>query len=196
MVLMAWRSGSKIAMSFLLAQVALSQGIGPVHPQTAPDASKFVQPPILPSRKWRDPVIRGAGVQCWTVSPSEPATPVGGVHGAQHITVFVPLRRIGEPWQVDSTFQQTEVPSLAGGGALPVLTAADIPKGLFISVKAHPIFRVTKVKYPVTSPPLTEPGKSGVLLSADFSAEPEMGECYFFVAVWVAVPNPQDQARP
>ena len=54
---------------------------------------------------------------------------------------------------------------------------------------ARPIFKVTQVQYPAKDPISVLTGVSrmeGVLVFADFMHLPSMGECHFYIAVWLA----------
>lgn len=160
-----------------------------VHPPGPPSESDFPQPPSDEHVHWRGPVIRQISVQCWSAEPSNPSQFTGGVHGVQKVTNFV---RTGDPADtahVDTTFRQKTTTSFSGGGAKSNLKADDIPAGIFISFKGHPIFKIMQIEYPTSGqdPPLVGPSGTGVKVSAEFEHEPRMGECYFYVAVWTAI---------
>jgi hypothetical protein len=160
-----------------------------VHPPGSLSESDFPQPPSDEHVHWRGPVIRGLNVQCWSAEPSTPSQFSGGVHGVQKVTTFVRTGDFGDVAHVDTKPRQKTVTSFSGGGARSDLKAEDIPSGIFISFKGHPIFKVTQIEYPISGqdPPLVGASGSGVKVSAEFQHEPRMGECYFYVAVWTAV---------
>ena len=113
----------------------------------------------------------------------------GGEHGTQHVTSFIPTSDLAPAGQVDTSFHQTNLRSFSGGGQNSDLKASDVPAGIFVSLKGHPILKVTALQYPVQDhdPPLFGPQKTGVKLAVDFRHEPGNGECYLYVAVWIAV---------
>ena len=160
-----------------------------VHPPGPPSVSDFPQPPSDDHMHWRGPVIRQIGVQCWSAEPSTPSQFSGGVHGVQTIRTFVRTGDSADAAHVDTTYRQKIVTSFSGGGAKSDLKADDIPPGIFISFKGHPIFKITQIQYPTSGkdPPLVGPSGTGVKVSAEFQHEPRMGECYFYVAVWTAL---------
>lgn len=55
-----------------------------------------------------------------------------------------------------------------------------------MSVKAHPVFKVTRIRYSEKGLPLSPARGRGVTIEADFLASKSMGECYFYFAVWEA----------
>jgi hypothetical protein len=70
------------------------------------------------------------------------------------------------------------------------MTSEDIPRGVYVSLRGHPIYRVTKISYPAShplGPPSMGAKGSGVLVEAEFIHQPRMGECYFFAAVWLVL---------
>lgn len=161
-----------------------------VHPPPPPQAADFEQPPNDNHTHWRGPVIRAVTVKCWTAEPSEPAKLFGGEHGTQQAKTFVPTSDLTpSATQVDTSFHQTTFRSFSGGGKMSDLKPKDLPPGIFVSVKGHPILKVTAVQYPIQDhdPPLFGPQKTGVKVAFDFIHEPGNGECYLYVAVWVAV---------
>jgi hypothetical protein len=88
---------------------------------------------------------------------------------------------LAPPETLDTGFRQETVRSFSGGGAELTLKASDVPPGLFVSIRAHPVFRITRLEYPSMN---TAANKRGLTVGADFRHEPSMGECYFDIAIW------------
>ena len=178
-------------MSRALAQMALllsltllfttsimfSQDCHFVRPPPAPQAEDFPQPPKKANIRFRGPVIRAFKVQCWTAEPSEPSKCTGGVKGFQKVTIFVPTKNgPTDTREADTRFQQQELSSFSAGGATSILKSADIPPGIFVSFKGHPIFKVTRVQYPTkTSEDFASSLATGVKVEADFEHEATSG---------------------
>jgi hypothetical protein len=161
-----------------------------VHPAPPLQASDFPQPPNNNQFHWLGPAIRPVDVKCWSAQPAEPSKFLGGVHGIQQVNSFVPTSDLTLPRaQLDTSFRQTTLASFSGGGKFSDLKPEDLPPGIFVSFKGHPILKVTSVQYPIQDhdPPLIGPVKTGVKVTADFMHEPRMGECYLYEAIWVAV---------
>lgn len=179
----------------VLIALGIAGGLHPlnaqyVHPPPPPQAADFEQPPNDNHTRWRGPAIRAVNVKCWTAEPSEPAKLFGGEHGTQQVTAFVPTSDLTpSAAQVDTSFHQATFRSFSGGGKMSDLKPKDLPPGIFVSVKGHPILKVTGVQYPIQDhdPALFGPQKIGVRVAFDFIHEPGNGECYLYVAVWTAV---------
>lgn len=171
-----------------LASVAIAQGVAFVHPAGQPPATSFDQPPPAAAGfAWKGPRIGGVYTHCWHAEPNAPTVPIGGENDWQKVSGFVRID-LDPGTEIETSFKQNTFGHLAGGGAKTELTPADLPAGIFVSVKAHPVFKVTRVHYPVTEayPPLVGPKVRGLRLDADFMHLPSMGECYFYFAVWEA----------
>lgn len=160
-----------------------------VHPPAPPQASDFPQPPSDGHTRFSGPVIRQVNVQCWYAEPSEPSKCIGGAHGFQKVPAFLPTGEISDPALVDTAFRQKAPLPFSGGGATSDLKPDDLPAGVFVSFKGHPIFKVNQVQYPTQSqePPLDRQSKTGVTVAVEFQHEPSSGECYLYVAAWMAV---------
>lgn len=153
------------------------------HPQPPPQAEDFRQPPSEAGIDWVGPFVNQVGdATCWRVEPFAPSVPVGGQHGIQHVVGFVhlPHELLGER---DTGFSQTDMQGLAGGGQQSDLKPGAIPSGFFLTARSHPIFRVTKVELVAKTPFFPGPV---LAVFADFWHEPTMGECYFYLAGWIA----------
>jgi hypothetical protein len=178
-------------ITFCISGVFSAQECHYVHPPLSPpDESAFPQPPSSDKIKFVGPIIRQVGVTCWYAEPDAPAKCVGGVHGFQKIVSFVPTEPTVRSASVDTSFRQKSLSSFSAGGATSELKSEDIPPGIFVSFKGHPVFKVTKVQFPAKSVELVrlqEGLTTGVSVELDFSHEPSNGECYLYVAVWVAV---------
>jgi len=133
---------------------------------------------------FRGPVIRPVNVGCWYAEPPTPSKCVGGVHGVQKVTAFVPTIDLVDPTRVDTSFHQKTLVSFAGGGMTSGLQTDKIPAGIFVSFKRHRIFAITQVQHPIQSEVLPFSGqkKVGAKIAFDFEHEPSNGECYFYVA--------------
>jgi hypothetical protein len=167
-----------------------SQDARYVNPPPPPQASDFPQPPNDAQFHWRGPVIRAVNVKCWYAEPSAPDKFLGGEHGTQQVTAFIATSDLTQPpAKIDTSFHQTTLVSFSGGGKTSDLKAKDLPPGIFVSFKGHPILKVTGVQFPTQGHDLfpTGPTKTGVKITAEFMHNPGMGECYFYVAVWTAV---------
>jgi hypothetical protein len=158
-----------------------------VHPPPPPEASDFPQPPSGAHVHFLGPVIRPFQVRCWYSEPSTPSKCVGGIHGTQKVTAFVPVN--ADKSHIDRTFRQTIISSFSAGGKTSDFRAENMPPGIFISFKGHPIFAVSDVKYPAENQESRISGQreSGVTVQVDFEHEPTNGECYLYLAVWVSV---------
>jgi hypothetical protein len=168
-------------------QTAAYPQTGYVHPPSGIGPSDFSQPPTNAQSRWRGPTIRQFNVRCWSAEPWAPDKPVGGTSETQAVTVFLPIEEIDGP-HLDTTFRQTNLDDFAGGGFKSELRAEDIPAGIFVAFKGHPVFRINKVEYPVSNhdPAPFGPIRTGALVSAEFLHLPTMGECYFYAAIWSA----------
>jgi hypothetical protein len=159
-----------------------------VHPLPPPAASDFPSRPTDSQKRFVGPVIRAFQVQCWSAEPSAPQKCIGGTHGTQKVSILVPINELVDPKHIDTSFRQQVLTSFSTGGWSPVLKSEDLPPGLFVSFKGHPIFKITEVRYPAEeSDPVSGTRKIGVRISAEFVHEPSMGECYFYAALWAAV---------
>ena len=177
------------AMTIVCAAASLrAQECNYVHPPAQPQASDFPQPPNAPDTHFRGPIIRPINAQCWYAEPSTPAKCIGGIHGVQKVTALVPIDDI-DLAHLDTNFRQKTLASFSGGGKTSALKADELPAGFFVSFKGHPVYSVTKVQYPVKGmvPPHWNQRQTGVNIELDFEHEPTNGECYFYVALWVAV---------
>jgi hypothetical protein len=150
--------------------------------------------------QWHGPEIRQVPVRCWYAEPSSPSKPIGGVDGIQKVDAFVPIFELQQNFLMDQTFRQTDTSSFSGGGKNLEFKPDAMPRGLFVSVHGHPIYRVTAVKFPSDGPlygiPLPlGPHGNGVTVSIEFEQAPQQGECYLYVAVWLAgkVELPREQ---
>lgn len=174
-------------MLLVAASIASAQTSFYVHPGPPPQAKDFQQPPDG-KYKWRGPAIRSVNVKCWYAEPSAPNVPIGGTMEKQKVEGFVPIQ-VEPGSEIDFTFVQSELGSLSGGGASSQLEAGAVPAGVFLSLRAHPVFSVTRISYPATgfSPDSVGLFKTGLNFEADFLHHPQMGECLFFAAVWLAI---------
>jgi len=85
--------------------------------------------------------------------------------------------------QVDVSYVQLDFSWLAGGGTQTPLKPGAVPAGLFVAVRAHPVYKVTALKFPVTPLPFPfsprlNPAKVAVKpvqIEAEFLATPNMG---------------------
>jgi hypothetical protein len=190
------RTATLIGLLTVLGFAATLHSQGPqyLHPPPQPQASDFPQPPSDGPTHWSGPVIRAANVKCWSAEPSAPSKFLGGEHGTQQITAFVGTSDpTSPPIQLDTSFHQTTLDSFSGGGKISDLKAQDLPPGIFVSLKGHPVIKVTSVHYPIQDHdyiPVFGPLKTGVRVTIDFMHDPGMGECYLYVAVWTAVKSP------
>jgi hypothetical protein len=169
----------------VLVSIARAQPVF-VHPPSAPGPSDFAQPPTLAQVHWLGPSIKQINVRCWHAEPSAPDKPVGGTSETQGIVAFIPVQ--GDR-NLDTSFRQTDLGTFSGGGWSSSMKPDDMPVGIFISFKGHPVFRVNKIEYPFLAHELGEifgPTGIGVRVSAEFLHTPTMGECYFYAAAWVA----------
>jgi hypothetical protein len=158
-----------------------------VHPPPVPQPEEFPQPPKDGGTHFRGPVIRAFNVRCWTAEPSEPSKCIGGVEGFQKVTAFAPTSDSKDTKEADTSFHQQTLSSFSAGGATSDLKPANIPPGIFVSLKGHPIFKVRRVQYPIEMKEnFVSPRATGVKVEADFEHTKTSGECYFYVAVWVA----------
>jgi hypothetical protein len=168
-----------------LQPIASAQGFTFVHPSGPPSSDSFQRPPAVAGILWNGPHIGQANSRCWSAEPTAPTIPIGGSDDWQKLVGFVAIE--GDPVaQIDNSFRQSDVHALAGGGATSELTPTDLPPGIFVSVKAHPVFKVTRIRYLEKGPALSSKGDRGVAVEADFLASRSMGECYFYFAVWEA----------
>jgi hypothetical protein len=91
----------------------------------------------------------------------------------------------------DTTFHQRAPLPFSAGGVTSEIKASELPPGMFISFKGHPVFKAVKIQYPVRShdPPLdlNDELKTGASVEVAFSHEPTNGECYLYVAIRIAV---------
>jgi hypothetical protein len=175
------------AILYLFAPEDLSsQDCRFIHPPPAPEASDFLdQPPTDTQTHFAGPVIQMINVRCWSAEPAQPSRCVGGVHGDQKVTVFVPTSDSVDPTRIDQSFRQKVMHSFSRGGRANDLKASDLPPGIFVSFKGHPIYKVRKIQYTMRG------RKAGVNVTVEFVHEPSGGECYFYVAVWTAVKQGQ-----
>lgn len=185
-------SRSFMLVSWLIAMLAMSASFesqaqgGFVHPGGQPPDTKFEQPPV--GRNWVGPSIRKVYTSCWYAEPSNPTKLIGGSDDWQQAMGFAPIQ-LPAGARIDSSYRQDKLSRLAGGGSTTALKPEDMPEGVFVSAIAHPIFKVTQVQYPAKDPisVLTGvPRMEGVLVFADFKHLPNMGECHFYIAVWLA----------
>lgn len=162
-----------------------------VHPPAPPEAADFPQPPNDGHNSFHGPAIRPISVACWHAEPETPNNFQGGKHGFQHASAFVATNdMMSSQIHADTSFHQMAIGSFSAGGSISKLTPKDVPPGIFVSFKGHPILKVTSIEFPAQgrdNPPLFGPLKPGVNVAIDFMHEPRMGECYIYVAVWVAV---------
>jgi len=188
---MLWRVVTCAAVMFFMPGVPGAQECHYVHPPEPPKASAFPQPPSDGKIKFVGPIIRQVSVTCWYAEPDAPTKCVGGVHGFQRVQVFLPTDAAAKPEAIDTSFHQQSPLPFSAGGATSEMKSDDLPGGIFVSFKGHPIFKVVKVQFPSKGldPPFTfnGPSKTGALVDIDFSHEPTNGECYLYAAVWIAV---------
>jgi hypothetical protein len=177
---------SRYIFASLMASIVSVQAQN-IHSNEPPDPNSFDPPPKNDNIRWLGPFIQQAGVRCWHLEPDDPTKPVGGTNELQSVIIEVPLEISGS----GANYKQSNFLT-SGGGMQAVLSAAELPEGLHISIKAHPVYRLTKVEYPVQVrfPPIFGPARTGVRVLADFLHGPTMGECYFAVAVWAAQAMP------
>jgi hypothetical protein len=171
----------------LTTTIVLPQECHFVHPPPAPKPEEFPQPPKVDGTHFRGPVIRSFNVQCWTAEPSDPSKCIGGVDGLQKVSVFVPTSYSPNTTQADPAFHQENVSSFSGGGLHSGLLPGDIPPGIFVSFNGHPMFKATRIQFPIEmTDGIGGARGTGVKVEADFEHTKTSGECYFYVAVWVA----------
>lgn len=157
-----------------------------VHPPAFFQPTAFEQPPSVTGIRWVGPAIKQIYVQCWSVNPLSPNVPVGGTKEVQKVLTFVPTPPIEK--EVEISYRQENVGSFSSGGMTSKLNAEELPRGIFISFKGHPVFRIVRIEYPKTNP-IPYPaaaGRIGATVTAEFLHTPTMGECYFYSAIWVA----------
>lgn len=169
---------------FVIGKAACAQGF--VHPPQSMTEADFPQPPDAIQSRVTGPTISSINAQCWHVEPSDPEKFVGGTMDTQNITGFIPMA-FPDGSERDTTFQQNDFRNFAGGGSTAVLKQSDIPPGIFLSFRAHPIYRITKLEFPVRQsvPIFPNFGRVGVRIFAEFKHLPRMGECYFYAAAWL-----------
>lgn len=173
-----------VSAVFLLASPVVAQDYWNLAHQLPPQSEDFQPPPNDLIGKWQGPFINQVGdASCWRVEPNAPEMPVGGEHGTQSVVGFVRLPPSALAGH-DKRFQQSQLDGFAGGGWMSNLRPEDIPAGFFLEVKAHPVFKITKVEFHRSIPPIF----AGPVLAvyADFLHEPPMGQCYFYLAAWIA----------
>jgi hypothetical protein len=175
----------------LIAIVVIPSGLASqschyVHPPAPPQAKDFAQPPTDSKSKFVGPIIQQVNVACWHAEPDDPDKCVGGPHGPQKLTVFVPTQTQFKDVPINFSFHQDSLAFFSGGGAKSELKADELPSGVFVSFKGHPIYKIVKIEFPAKSADGPAPIASGVSIQLEFSHEPTNGECYFYVAVWVA----------
>ena len=175
-----------LTMAFLAKQADAQQYIYS-HPPEAPTAGAFPVPQQLQGHHFIGPLINSVGIRCWSAEPSAPDVPVGGVHGWQDFTSFIPL--MVQPNHLDLLFHQTDFRSFSGGGAQPAMKPENIPSGVYVQFDAHPVCQIATVQFPTMGhfPPMFGPLKQGLKVSGRFLSEPSMDECYFFMAVWLVL---------
>src|SRR5258708_32753282 len=180
-----------VTLATLIPGPLIPQACHYVHPPAPPEASQFSQPPNDTRVKFVGPVIRQLNVACWYAEPGAPEKCIGGVHGFQRVQSFLPTDGIVKPEAIDTSFRQKSPLPFSAGGGTAEINNEDLPPGLFISLKGHPVFKVTKVEFPLKAhdPPLAfnGPPVTGASVELEFSHEPSNGECYLYIAVWVAV---------
>ncbi len=153
-----WAVGkSTIASAMLVMMLAfVGAGVGQViHPQAAPNPADFTpQPPVVDGLRWAGPSIGAVPVTCWHLEPDNPRRPVGGTDQWQKVSGFVPVTGTDRLSRIGAVppFQQTEPFPASGGGANSTLSARDVPPDIFLGVKAHPVYRLTSIRYPVAPP--------------------------------------------
>lgn len=177
----------------LLSLAALGGAVGPgatqdysilAHPRPVPEEQEFRQPPEGEAGAWWGPSISATTAKCWRVEPDDPQTPVGGIHGEQIVTGVIRLpREMVE--RRDKNFQQGALQGLSGGGWESDLEPGDLPAGVFLAARGHPIFKVNGVD--LDSSNILAGGGPALVVTAEFVHEPRMGECYFYLAAWVAL---------
>ena|ERR1700678_884178 len=179
-----------ILVTLCLASLAGSQSPTFVHPPKPLQPTDFYQPPNDGRTHFVGPIIRPLDVKCWYAEPSAPTKPIGGVHGFQEVVVYLPTDDLTDAAHIDNSFRQSPL-HFAGGGATSDIKPEDLPPGIFLSFKGHPIYKVLEVKYPsqpeVRGTPSAAKSKIGVTVRINCEHEPTNGECYFYLAAWTAV---------
>jgi hypothetical protein len=163
--------------------IAHGQEYNYIHPSSV-TAADFA-PPEDPGFVWEGPVIRPFnGITCWHAEPNAPTVPVGGLDDWQKIIGFIPIGNV----KANAGYHQKDFRTFAGGGAQREFKAEDMPPGLFLEFKAHPVWKIVSVAYPAKDPLAILGGskKVGVLVTAEFLAGKTMGECEFAAAAWIA----------
>jgi len=181
-----------VTVLFLIPEILSSQDVcNYVHPPEPPKASDFIQPPADGKLKFVGPMIRQVQVACWHAEPNDSTKCIGGVHGFQRVQSFLPTDVMVRSESVNTDYRQGSTSWFSAGGAKSEIKSEDLPPGIFFSFKGHPIFKVVKVQFPTKAhdSPFAFSGelKTGASVEIDFSHEPSNGECYLYVAVWVAV---------
>lgn len=152
-----------------------------IHSRSPPTASDFPHPPTGTGLNWRGPSIKQLPARCWYAEPRAPNVPIGGTSEVQALSSFHPIVTNSA-----RTVRQTDLSALAGGGWQTPLKSDDLPSGVYVAVRAHPVFRVTKIEHPARGIDFSEGrNRTGVQITAEFLHTPTMGECYFYAAVWV-----------
>ena len=145
---------------------------------------EFGQPPEGAADAWWGPSISATTAKCRHVEPDDPQTPVGGIHGEQFVTSVIRLpREIVE--RRDKNFEQGMLQWLSRGGRKSDLEPGDLPTGVFLAARGHPIFKVNAVELDTAN--ILAGGGPALVVTAEFVHEPRMGECYFYLAAWVAL---------
>ena len=178
--------------SFIVALVAglalpqINQALAQyVHPTGPPPTDSFQRPSADDVRRWAGPYIHQVNVRCWYAQPTAPEKPIGGAKGIQKVSQFFPLQSGTE---IDTSYQQTKLLTFSGGGMSLGMEPREMPRGVFVSFRGHPVWSVTKIEYPTRGISFSTPGKTaaGIKISLDFIHEPTMGECGLYAAVWLA----------
>lgn len=152
----------------------------------APTAEDFPAPPTKHQSVWAGPFIADiTTIRCWqkSLDNSEPLT--SGVDGWQSIVGYVRLPPTVVA-RIDERFIQEDFHRLSRGGSAVTLQPGAVPQGVWLTARAHPVLKTTKVKIIHHHPDFQGPA---IEVSADFRHGPSSGECYLHLAAWVAQVN-------